>query len=110
MIPAFAAATETRASSAAAPALTRKPSAATFPNAGPSRITTPGTPPSRTMTLTAAPRTVTGMIGSSWPRKSERSCSSLGRNRASAAPTRNQVKGASCSLARSLPRRTEVGR
>ena len=72
---------------------------------GDNLITTPGMPPSRTIRLEPTPTVVTGMSGGSRERKYARSSASTGVNSACAGPpTRNQVSGASGSLASSRPR------
>src|SRR3569623_1924867 len=67
---AAAAASATRVSSAAVPARTVSPSAATEPKArGDKRMTTPSTPPSRTIRFEPTPTTYTGISLGSLERK-----------------------------------------
>src|SRR3954464_5527252 len=106
-MPASCAAFATRKSGAAVPARTRLPSTLMSLKPRPSRITTPGTPPSRTMRLEPRPMTVTGISRGRLASRYARSLSSSGMNSACAGPpTRNQVSGASGSLASSRPRRS----
>ncbi len=85
-MPASAAMRATAASSAAAPARTRAPSTAIFPNAAGSRITTPGIPPSRTSRFEPTPITLTRVSGERAYKKVARSSASAGRNSTSAGP------------------------
>src|ERR1700722_4825968 len=109
-IPADAAISATRLSSAAGAALTLSPPALASPKPrGPSLITTPGMPPSRTIRLEPTPTTYTASSPGKALKKYPRSSASAGVNSTCAGPpTRNQVNSASDWFASSRPRNSGI--